>query len=105
MIIGQGGLAGDSSDAPPQPIDDVRRAVPDITGTTDLFDVIQDVAQVVRVERHDLRLSWQVSRHILDVPEGRGANVTKPLGQDQVRLRGAKGTGAGSGKRAVRSAP
>src|SRR2546430_2000173 len=105
MIIGQGGLADDSFDSPPEIIHALRRAVLDITGTTDLFDVIQDVPQVMRVERHDLRLSWQVSCHILDVPEGRGAHVTKPLGQDQVRVRGAKGKDVDLVKGARRSEP
>src|SRR2546430_5797693 len=59
----------------------------------------------MRVERHDLRLSWQVSCTILDVPEGRGAHVTKPLGQDQVRIRGAKGKDVDLVKGARRSEP
>src|SRR2546425_4911028 len=89
-VVSMGRFARDVFHSPPEAVHDVRRAFLDGTGATDLFDVVQDVGQVVRVERHDLRRSGKVSRYILHVPEGGGAHFAEALRQNQVRIRGTK---------------
>src|SRR3989440_2655977 len=87
---GQGGLARDAFNSLLEALYDGLRAFLDVTGPTDLFDVLQDFDQVVRVEGHDLRRSRKISRYVLDIPEGGGTHLAQALRQNQVRLRGTE---------------
>src|SRR2546430_9085930 len=87
---GQGGLARDAFNSLLEALYDGLRAFLDVTGPTNLFDVLQDFDQVVRVEGHDLRRSRKISRYVLDIPESGGTHLAQALRQNQVRLRGTE---------------